>query len=158
MSNITLKTFASTNGTKYSLNQDNYSKMINDSQKSLNLIENNSDKSKYQKEYYNDRIVRARSDVKGSYFSSVPKSGTGNFSILDNFVPVDANLGDNKVGLTGKMVKGKIVELNSSNVMPAEPVTLDYVEGSLKKAESGEIKLENLTKVILKKASKFLKK
>ena len=51
MSNITLKTFASTNGAKYPLNQDNYSKMINDSQISLNLIENNSDKSKYQKEY-----------------------------------------------------------------------------------------------------------
>lgn len=42
--------------------------------------------------------------------------------------------------------------------MPAEPVTLDYVEGSLKKADAGKIKLENLTKIFLKKASKFLKK
>lgn len=81
----------------------------NDSQKSLNLIETNSDKSKYQKEYYKDRIVRTRSDVKGSYFSSVPKSGTGNFSILDNFVPADANLGNNKVGLTGKMIRVKLL-------------------------------------------------
>ena len=158
MDSITLKSATLSNGKSYALNQDHYSKRINDSQKSLNLTVNNSEKPKYQKEYYNDRIVRSRSDMKGSYFSSVPKNGTGNFSVLDNFVPIDANLGDNKVGLTGKMVKGKIVELNSSNVMPAKPVTLDYVEGSLKKAEAGEIKLENLTKVILKKASKFLKK
>lgn len=158
MDNITLKTFTSSNGTRYSLNRDAYSIRINDCKNALNLQKENADSPTYQKEYHKNKILRSKPSMRNSYFSNVPKNGTGDFVILDKFNPIDANIGDNKVGLCGKLKNGKIVELRDSNILPAEHVNLKYIQDTLEKVKTGELSLENLTKVYLKKALAFLKK
>lgn len=158
MDNITLKTFTPSNGMKYALNRDEYSIRMNDCKDALNLRINDSDSPKYQKEYHKNKILRSKPSMRNSYFSNVPKNGTGDFVILDNFNPIDANLGNHKVGLCGKLKNGKIVELRDSNILPAERVNLKYIQDTLEKVKTGELSLENLTKVYLKKALAFLKK
>lgn len=157
MINATLKTL-SLNGKTLSLNKDTESTRMNDSQNALNLTENNSDKTIRNKEYRDGKIYRHKPNMGHDYSSAMPKNGTGEFWILDNYNVVDVGLGQDKVSIGGKVRNGKIVELNSGKLTSDIPITLDNIKNFLAKDKMQEIKLQNLTKVYLNKALQFLKK
>lgn len=93
------------------------------------------------------------------YDSCIPQNGNGYF-----------NISDNGIVLEGKLAKGQVVELtrgfecNEGTKYAIKPfndipqLTRARIEGYIKMAEEGSIKLENLTKVIMKKVLAYLPK
>ena len=102
------------------------------------------------KECSDSFITRTKTD--GSYISRIPRGGSGNFTILDKGLLPDDMI------LTGSMQKGKIISINnvdSSNTAWNNNF-LSKLERFLKESDNGSIKIQNLTKVYLKKAVDFM--
>lgn len=156
--NTTLRTFMPTNGKSLKLNKDNETMQINDSKNALNLTSENDSKVIRHKEYRNGKIVRNNSNAEHLYFSEVPKNGTGKFFILDNYNALDGNLGKNKVAMGGEIKNGKITKLDGGKILPTKTLDTKNIKEILAKEAKNEINLQNLTKVYLNKALKFLKK
>lgn len=156
--NTSLRTMTFSNGQTAKLHKDTEAMRINDSKNALTLTLGNSDNAVQTKEFKNGKIYRFHSTPEHNYSSAVPKNGSGNFWILDNYSVIDSNLGEDKVSIGGKVRNGKITELNAGKLTSDTPLTLDKIKKILAKSEAKEISLQNLTKVYLNKALKFLKK
>lgn len=117
-------------------------------------IVNYTDRAKH---YRGNRIIRVNNTKDWSYSSDMPKSGSGYFEVNDSGIK-----------MVGKLENGKVIELGalekrlsktdyrSIDVLPQ--YMREYIESFLKQAEGGKLKLENLTKVMMKKALVYLPK
>ena len=156
--NTTLKTFIPSNGKALTLKKDSETMRLNDSKNALNLTSGNDSKILRHKEYRNGKIIRNNSNPEHLYFSDVPKNGTGKFFILDNYNVIDTNLGKNKVAMGGEIKNGKITKLDGGKILPTKTLDTKNIKDILAKEAKNEMNLQNLTKVYLNKALKFLKK
>lgn len=97
--------------------------------------------------------------IPGKYASQVPRNGNGNFVVYDCGIEIGGTLKNGKIEKLTRFTKTEKAPIFYQHLpfLDSEQ-TRYFIEKFLKQAEDGSLKLQNLTKVIMKKVLESLPK